>query len=184
MDQLPAERPASPGPVTGPAVADPPAATDAGDGRLGSLIAIRDEHLEKWGQFAPLALALLSAAGGLVLGSPVHIAGVPVFAAMMLRNGAPVAVLTAGDLSIRGRSGLADTARMWRTIGKASTLSYLATPSLVTLVLTTNLPKSGTPNSHALRCSCGVGRPIWGYVNVLTDEGLQKLLDAVTSTSR
>ena len=74
-----------------------------------------------------------------------------------------------GAFTVTQRAGLRRTDTLWKALGKAAVLHFAekANPDRPRLVLlTTNLPSSGSTGAQALTAASGPGKPIWGAVEM------------------
>ena len=87
-----------------------------------------------------------------------------------------------GAFTVTQRAGLRRTDTLWKALGKAAVLHFAekANPDRPRLVLlTTNLPSSGSTGAQALTAASGPGKPIWDAVEM--DSGAVSQLREVTS---
>lgn len=78
-----------------------------------------------------------------------------------------------GAFTVTQRAGLRRTDTLWKALGKAAVLHFAekANPDRPRLVLlTTNLPSSGSNGAQALSAASGPGKPIWDAVEMDSGE--------------
>ena len=78
-----------------------------------------------------------------------------------------------GAFTVTQRAGLRRTDTLWKALGKAAVLHFAekANPNRPRLVLlTTNLPSSGSNGAQALSAASGPGKPIWGAIEMNSGE--------------
>jgi site-specific DNA-methyltransferase (adenine-specific) len=74
-----------------------------------------------------------------------------------------------------GRGGLRRADALWKSMGKASVLHQGLGGELPLILLTTEAPVANTGGGRALRAVTGHGRPVFDVIELLDDEGRQRL---------